>query len=209
MNRHTRGALGALVLAAWGIALATSAAAQPPMTLTQQDYFDIQQLNGRYVYAVDECTNSGYDYADLYAADGTFAVSQAWGDPGVVFADGREALARAAGGGKDGCVPRQPTSPVFGIHHIATNLVITPTPTGAYGRSMLLASGVGHDPAAIEWQGGYEDTYVKTAQGWRIQSRVHVWIGMETSVQYKTMVAAGIRLPTRAPAALSTAPKTP
>jgi len=203
MNHHTR-APGALALAVWGIALATSAAAaEPPMTLTQQDYFEIQQLNSRYVYAVDECTNSGYDYADLYTADGTFGVSQAWGDAGVVFAQGREALARAAGGGKDGCVPRPPSSPVFGIHHIATNLVITPTPTGAYGRSMLLATGVGHDPAAIEWQGGYEDTYVKTAQGWRIQSRVHVWIGMETSVQYKTMIAAGIKFPMRTPTAPS------
>ena len=209
MNHRTRAPF-VVALAAWGIALAMSAAAaEPPMTLTQQDYFEIQQLNARYVYAVDECTNSGYDYAGLYTADGTFGVSQAWGDPGVVFAQGREALARAAGGGKDGCVPRQPSSPVFGIHHIATNLVITPTATGAYGRSMLLATGVGHDPAAIEWQGGYEDTYVKTAEGWRIQSRVHVWIGMETSVQYKTMIAAGIKLPTRTPAAPSTETKAP
>lgn len=79
MSHRTR-ALGALSIAAWGIALATSAAAaEPPMALTQQDYFELQQLNNRYVHAVDECTNSGYDYADLYAADGSFAVSQAWG----------------------------------------------------------------------------------------------------------------------------------
>jgi hypothetical protein len=208
MAQRTR-ALCALGSAAFGLAFATSGLAADPPALTQQDYFEIQQLNNRYVYAVDECTNSGYDYADLYTADGSFAVSQAWGDAGAVVAQGREALARAAGGGKDGCVPRQPTSPVFGIHHISTNLVITPTATGAYGRSMLLASGVGHDPTAIEWQGGYEDAYVKTAQGWRIQSRVHVWIGMETSVQYKTMVAAGIRFSTRTPAASSTEPKAP
>ena len=195
-------------LAACGIALA-AAAAEPPATLTQQDYTDIEQLNARYVYAVDECTNSGYDYADLYAADGTFGIAKAWGVPGVVYAQGREALARAAGGGKDGCVARQPSSPVFGIHHVATSLVITPTATGARGRSTLLAIGVGHDPTKIEWQGGYEDTYVKTAKGWRIQSRWHVWIGMESSVQYKDMIAAGIKLSTEPPAAPSTAPKSP
>jgi hypothetical protein len=54
--------------------------------------------------------------------------------------------------------------------------------------------GVGHDPTAIEWQGGYEDVYVKTPKGWRIQSRWHVWIDMEKSVQYKAMVEAGIKL---------------
>jgi PAS domain S-box-containing protein len=48
------------------------------MTLTQQDYTELEQLNARYVYAVDECTRSGYAYADLYTADIAVAESQNW-----------------------------------------------------------------------------------------------------------------------------------
>ena len=50
-----------------------------------------------------------------------------------------------------------------------TSLVITPTATGAVGKSTLLATGVGGNPTAIEWQGGYEDMYVKTPKGLEIQ----------------------------------------
>jgi len=155
--------------------------------LTAQDLIDIQQLNARYVYAVDRCTNSGYDYADLYTEDGTFGVATEWGVPGVIWAQGRDALAKAGGGGKDGCRERSKTSPTYGIHHIATSLVIVPTATGAAGKSTLLAIGVGHTPTTIEWQGGYEDVYVKTAAGWRIKNRWHVWIDRENSIQYRSM----------------------
>jgi hypothetical protein len=183
------------LLAAFALPLA-AAAQDKPLGLTQQDYFEIQQLNARYVYAVDECTNGGYDYADLYADDGTFGISAAWGKPGRVYSRGREALAGAGGGdGKGGCrPPAPPTSPFHGLRHVVSSLVITPTATGARGRSTLLTVGIGGDPTAIEWQGGYEDVYVKTPRGWRIQSRLHVWIDMEKSVQYKAMVGAGIKL---------------
>src|SRR5262249_17084898 len=63
--------------------------------------------------------------------------------------------------------------------HIATSLVVNPTATGAHGKSTLLATGVGGNPVAIEWQGGYEDEYVKTPKGWRFKSRVHVWPGYD------------------------------
>ena len=63
------------------------------------------------------------------------------------------------------------------VHHIQTSLVITPTATGAVGKSTLLAAGVGGDSTAIEWQGGYEDIYVKSSKGWRFKSRLHVWPG--------------------------------
>jgi hypothetical protein len=54
-----------------------------------------------------------------------------------------------------------------------TNLVVTPTAQGATGRIYLLQMGM-KGPGSIERHGGYEDAYVKTAQGWRIQSRTHV-----------------------------------
>lgn len=155
-------------------------------TLTPQDYIDIEQLSARYVHAVDNCTNGGYDYADLYTADGEFGLSEAWGTPPDEWrfrASGRDALAVAAGGGPDGC--RDPTTLLgYGIHHVITAHVITPTATGATGKSTLLAIGVGGNPTTIEYQGGYEDVYVRTDAGWRFKSRVHVFPNMAESVQF-------------------------
>ena len=67
-------------------------------TLTTQDYIDIQQLLNRYAFALDTCSNNGYDYADLYTPDGVFY----WGINSRKSV-GREELAEAAGGGKLGC----------------------------------------------------------------------------------------------------------
>jgi hypothetical protein len=56
-----------------GLAHAQSAD-KPQLTTTPHlsalDYAEIQQLSARYAFAIDACTNSGYDYADLYVADG-------------------------------------------------------------------------------------------------------------------------------------------
>jgi hypothetical protein len=168
-----------------GVAAAASHAAEQNMKLSAMDIIDIQQLNARYIYAVDHCTNSGYDYADLYTDDGTFGVTLEFGKPGVVWAKGRDALAAAGGGGKDGCHEKK--GPTANMHHLQTSLVITPTPEGAKGRSTLMAIGVGGNPNQIEWQGGYEDTYVKTPAGWRIKTRWHAWVNMKSSIQYKSM----------------------
>src|SRR5690606_39673809 len=46
------------------------------------------------------------DYADLFTPDGTFGVSSEWGGGEKIWFRGREELARAAGGGPDGCRPR-------------------------------------------------------------------------------------------------------
>ena len=54
---------GSLVVAC--SALAVTLSAQQP-ALSPQDYIAIQQLVSKYAYAIDECTNRGYDYADLY-----------------------------------------------------------------------------------------------------------------------------------------------
>ena len=66
-------------------------------TLTALDYIEIQQLVNRYAFAIDTCSNNGYDYADLYTPDGIFY----WG-VGARKSVGREQLAEAAGGGKNG-----------------------------------------------------------------------------------------------------------
>ena len=145
--------------------------------LTTEDYMEIQQLTAGYPYKIDKCTNSGYDYADQYTDDAVFGVSSEWGSQGKVWFRGREELAQAGGGGKGGCKARPVVPGRVVTHHIVTSQVITPTASGASGRSTLLALGVHGDPTAIEWQGGYEDVYVKTPKGWKFKSRFHTWPG--------------------------------
>jgi hypothetical protein len=159
------------------------------MTLTALDYIEIQQLAARYGYAIDKCTNSGYDYADLYTPDGVFSVADENGVPATARFEGRDRLAQADGGGKDGCIDPKTAPDRYSMSHIVANLVITPAPGGATGKSNLLVVGFG-DPTAKEatpvkaysW-GHYDDFYVKTPEGWRFKSRVHVWPGMPDSLR--------------------------
>ena len=90
-----------------------------PMTLTDLDYIEIKQLVARYGFAVDTGNNNGYDYADLFSADGEFIRP---------YSKGREQLAALARGGRLG--------PNNVVHYI-TNHVIEPTAEGAIGREYL------------------------------------------------------------------------
>lgn len=158
-------------------------AADKPERFTPEDYTAIQQLDAQYAFAIETCTNRGYDYADLYVPDGEFGVATDWGKHPSRTSKGRDALANAAGGGPSGC--RDPKTQMgYGLSHIIANTVITPTPTGASSREYLVVVGVGGDPTAIESQGGYESTYVKTASGWRYVTRWHVFPDMANSIQF-------------------------
>jgi hypothetical protein len=53
------------------------------------------------------------------------------------------------------------------------NHIITPTAEGATGVVDMLMIGLGGDPNKIEYDGYYEDTYVRTVRGWRFKQRVH------------------------------------
>lgn len=140
--------------------------------LTAQDYYEIEQLMYRYVHAIDTCSNNGYDYADVYTDDGVFVdnfTDEGFGQGGLVRAVGREALARASGGGERGCknIPWKDWS------HLVLNPIITPTAEGATGRAYLVVIGE-QGPDHTQRFGGYEDVYVRTDDGWRIQRRTHV-----------------------------------
>jgi hypothetical protein len=140
--------------------------------LTALDYVEIQQLANRYAQAIDTCSNNGYDYADLFTADATFTdnfTDEGFRQGGLVRAKGREQLAAVSGGGSKGCkdVGWKDWS------HLMVNHVIMPTPEGATGRVYLVVIGE-KGPNHIQRFGGYEDTYVKTAAGWRIKARIHV-----------------------------------
>jgi actinorhodin biosynthesis protein ActVIA len=168
----SRSLLPTVCALAVGFCLSTGArpaAAQSAPALTALDYFEIQQLVSKYARAIDTCSNNGYDYADLFTADGYFA-PEVNGKVGNKM-QGRERLAEASGGGSRGCKNvgwiRQ------GVKHLYVNHIITPTAEGATGTVDMLMIGLGGDPNKIHHEGYYEDTYVKTAQGWRFKSRIH------------------------------------
>lgn len=156
----------ALILLAGGL-VATPASAQT-RELTPLDYVDIQRLAAKYAYAIDRCTNRGYDYADLYVGDGVFSTSRN-GKTSNTYA-GRERLAEAARGGRPDCTD----VPWAGIVHVMANHVVEPSAEGATGKVYLIAIGLDGEPGKVEAQGHYEDVYVKTPQGWRFKSRTHV-----------------------------------
>ena len=142
--------------------------------LTAQDLLDIRQLIDGYAHILDNCTNNGNDYADLFTADATFGVSSEWGKAKIWFR-GRDQLQRAGGGTPGGtCRPQQSQGYAY---HLTINPVITATPTGARAISTLLTitNDTNNRGDIVHWEGGYEDTFEKTASGWKFKSRVHVW----------------------------------
>ena len=107
----------------------------PAMQLTALDYIEIEQLTRKYAWAIDTCSNDGFDYADLYTPDGAFVDGQT----GRRY-QGRNQLAEAAGGNGRGCpFPKMPLS------HLILNLVVEPTADGAVGKKWW------RDRRLLEW----------------------------------------------------------
>jgi hypothetical protein len=165
----------ALRVASTACLLVGVAYAASPMKLTAQDYIDIKMLSARYAQIIEHCTNKGYDYAALYTKDGEFGGTNAWDDPPKKPSKGPDKLAGAADGGPDGCKPEDKWMGK-GLTHIIVSTVITPTPTGAAGKSIFVMLGVQHDPTKIIRLGGYQDTYEKTPAGWRFKTRWLVYL---------------------------------
>ena len=189
--------IGVVIVAlAAAVAFAAPGGAQTPPALSPADYIAIQQLVSKYAYAIDECTNKGYDYADLYTADGGFYTSR--GGKILNRFEGRERLAEAARGGRPDCTD----VPWAGIRHMLVNHVIEPAPGGATGKVYLIAVGLDGEPGKVEAQGRYDDVYVKTPQGWRFKSRTHVLAPNQQEVSSGAPPKAGQR-PTVTPGAAS------
>jgi hypothetical protein len=147
----------------------TALAQQKPTTLTAMDYIEIQQLVAKYARYIDTCSNNGYDYADLFTADGRFVpVINGKETSGI---QGREALAAVSGGGSRGC--KNVGWIQQGVRHLYPNHIIEATADGAKGYVDMLMIGLGGDPNKIQYDGHYEDLYVKTPQGWRFKQRTH------------------------------------
>ncbi len=155
--------------------------------LSDRDHVEIQQLVARAPYGLDMNADNGASYANGFTADGTFACvhPDTGGAPSGLpaacapysgtlttqvqpRAQGREALARMA-------TAEEPHGPNY-VRHFVFNHVIEPAASGATGKAYVALidiaprqQGSGH---SIYTMGRYDDEYVKTAQGWRIQNRV-------------------------------------
>jgi len=162
--------LSVLLPAISALLLPGAAAAQDAHALSAQDYIDIRHLIDTYPRILDMCINGGEDdYANLFTEDATFGVSSQWGSGVKIWFRGREQL-KAIGSGA--C--RNGPGNTF---HLNINPSIVPTADGAYATSTLLTivNDTDRRGDVVHWEGGYEDTFEKTAAGWRFKSRVHVW----------------------------------
>jgi hypothetical protein len=157
--------------------------------LSEQDHIAIQQLVSGLPYEVDMNADNGAAYANGFAPDGTFAcVLPDTGNaaPSVLpagcaphtgkfttrvkpQAKGRDALAKMV-------TAEDPHGPAY-VRHFVFNHVIEPSGSGANGKAYVVVvditprqkQGFAHSIFMI---GRYDDVYAKTAQGWRIKSRV-------------------------------------
>jgi len=133
--------------------------------LTAQDYFDIRALANRYAYGLDSGADNGTGsvYANVFTEDAEFHGPPAVPGGTPFDAKGRDALRRFAVPGR---------GPAY-VRHFMANHLIEPSAEGARGKVYLLVIDIGRDgkQTSVNMGGHYEDTYVKTAEGWRIKTR--------------------------------------
>lgn len=126
--------------------------------LTTDDYVEIYRLYGRYPWAVD--SRDGETWAGLFTPDGMFE------HPDGKQIVGHDELVKEP---LRGLGPASATTAV----HAGTNIWVEPTAEGARGGAYLLniVPGEKGKPATITAVAFYEDTFVKTRDGWRIKRR--------------------------------------
>jgi actinorhodin biosynthesis protein ActVIA len=129
----------------------------PKGSLSVWDYQQIEQLVASYGHALDSGFGKGDNgdaYAGLYTRDGLAFLNT----------KGYEALAALA--------REQPRGPNY-VRHYITHHLIDPSPEGATGKAYLAVLDIGEHgkPNTVFLGGHYEDTYVRTPEGWRIKTR--------------------------------------
>ncbi|MBI5949736.1 MAG: nuclear transport factor 2 family protein [Chloroflexi bacterium] len=127
------------------------------MSLSTQDYIDIQMLYARYNHAID--AGKAEAWAATFTPDGDF---KATGNPDCHGTAQLAAFAQGFAGNMQGKA-----------RHWTNNLVIEPSPEGAKGSCYLIlyrVVGAGTPPAALA-TGIYRDVLTKAADGWKFASR--------------------------------------
>jgi hypothetical protein len=134
------------------LAIGTTALAQPPASISQDDATSIQALVSSYARALGGC--HAEEFADLFAPEKSYFASgfrgQMAGRERLIALVQSERHCVAAAGATPAQRPGGSSGPT---------VVVEPTPSGARGVADMGAAGQ------------YQDEYVKTANGWRFLSR--------------------------------------
>ncbi len=125
--------------------------------LAPEDYLEIQQLY--YTYSRDVDPGSERDASWMFTPDGTFGAGRG-------ARTGEKALKEFYLKVRD--------DQYAGVRHFTSNLLILPTPGGAKTSSymMIVERREQNGPVLITGFGQYDDTLVKTRDGWRFKERV-------------------------------------
>lgn len=130
-------------------------------TLSTDDYVAIQQLYARFNTALD--TGQAQQFADTWTEDGEFIGGRGPGRGGEVRTPIKGRSELVAMGERAG----------VGTRHFVVNLVVTPTADGAKASCYLVLLNARNSPPSITETAIYEDTLVKTAQGWKFKRRIN------------------------------------
>ena len=125
--------------------------------LNPQDYVDIQELYATYARGYDTDEADGRVFAETFVADGILTLR----DRSIA---GHTALAAYAHGRDKTGGP---------VQHWNANMIVRPIPGGATASVYLLVVRGPADgkPAQVEVVSNYNDTLVKTPEGWRFKDR--------------------------------------
>ena len=125
-------------------------------SLTAQDYAEIEQLYARYNQGVD--LRNGEMWLSVFADDGIFQFRDEKYVGQEELAEYRARTFARTAGGPD-------------IRHWNGSIVVTPTAEGAEGRAYWIMLDVSSAVPTEVASGHYDDVFVKTPAGWRIQVR--------------------------------------
>ncbi len=130
---------------------------RPYAVMSQQDYYDIEQLVKGYTHGVDVGPE---DASWVFTPDGEY------------FSLFTKRTTKGEKALKEMYSRLRKTNESRPINHLLTNLVVTPTKDGASGSVYLteLQPGDQSVPTIVRF-GRYYDTYARTPQGWRIKRR--------------------------------------
>ena len=124
-------------------------------TLSPADYEEIRGLYAKYAFGFD--TGNAGLVGSVYTADAQFIVG------GRVVGDSREKLVGNV---------KPPAAGKPQMKHMPTNILIEPSEGGANGMSYVaLVTFETGKPPVVTGGGAYNDTLVKTAEGWRFKKR--------------------------------------
>jgi hypothetical protein len=156
-----------IVIAAVGAGLYAQQKNAGPRKLSAEDWIEIRQLYSRYPIYIDRITDNGDEFANLWIEDGVWDTS-----PTAPPRRGRKEIAAAA-------VKVSQTNYQGGNslrrHYSSINVLIDPSPEGAVGTSyfsMMKSSAKEGQASEVEFNGVYNDVFVKTKDGWKFKSRV-------------------------------------